>query len=373
MLPVFLVGALGTTIGAELGLSETAIGGAATALFLCSAVVATPAGRTVERVGAGLALRIGVSIAGLVAATVALAADGWWSLVVPMTVGGVAVALVDTGAARAFADRVPPTRQGAAFGIKEASIPAASMLAGLSLPTVASLFGWRASFAGAAGVAVVVALTLPRPARFRSDVGATASDTAAGGARVATAGVVRFAIGAGLGTGAATATATFLVGGLVADGIGTGVAGTVLSVASLAGIGTRLVVGWRADRPHVAPVRTIVALQVLGALGLAGLALGGGLPLSVPAAVVAIGAGWGWTGLAFLAVVRANPATPAAAAGVVLTGLGTGGALAPLAFGALVDAGSFGLAWAAAGVLMAAGAGLTASARHELAPAPEVG
>ena len=268
---------------------------------------------------------------------------------------------------------MPQTRQGAAFGIKEASIPAASMLAGLSLPTVASLFGWRASFAGAAGVAAVVALSLPRPARLRSDAGAAAPDEVAAGARVATAAVVRFAIGAGLGTGAATATATFLVGGLVADGIGTSVAGTVLSVASLAGIATRLVVGWRADRPHVAPVRMVVALQALGALGLAGLALGGGLPLSVPSAVVAIGAGWGWTGLAFLAVVRANPTAPAAAAGVVLSGLGTGGALAPLAFGALVDAQSFGLAWAAAGVLMAAGAVLTASARHELAPAAHVG
>ena len=372
MLPVFLVGALGTTIGAELGLSETAIGGAATALFLCSAIVATPAGRAVERVGAGVALRAGVSIAGLVALSVALVTDGWWTLVVPMTVGGVAVALVDTGAARAFADRVRPERQGAAFGIKEASIPGASMLAGLSLPTVASLFGWRASFAGAAGVAAVVALSLPRPSRFRSDAGTIAPEDT-GGTRVATAGVVRFAIGAGLGTGAATATATFLVGGLVADGIGTSVAGTVLSVASLAGIGTRLAAGWRADRPHVAPVRMIVALQALGALGLAGLALGGGLPLSVPSAVVAIGAGWGWTGLAFLAVVRANPTAPAAAAGVVLTGLGTGGALAPLAFGALVDAVSFGLAWAAAGVLMAAGAALTASARHELAPAAAAG
>lgn len=70
---------------------------------------------------------------------------------------------VDTGAARAFSDRVPVGRQGLAFGIKEASIPGASMLAGLSLPVIAAALGWRASFVAAAAVAAVVLVALPSP------------------------------------------------------------------------------------------------------------------------------------------------------------------------------------------------------------------
>ena len=369
VLPVFLVGALAPVMGEELGLGEAQLGAAATALFLCSAVVATPAGWTVERIGAGLALRLGVAVAGAVAATIAVVADGWWSLVVPMTVGGVAVALIDTGAARAFADRVPSRRQGLAFGIKEASIPGASMLAGLSLPTVASFLGWRASFVAAAGVAGLVLLALPRPRALRRAERAEEQDGGpAPTGRVATPGVVRFSVGVALGTSAATATATFLVASLVDGGITASMAGTILSIASLAGITARVVVGRRADRPEIAPVPMLSTMQAFGGVGLAGLAVGGGLPVVVPAAVVAIGAGWGWTGLAFLAVVRANPAAPAAAAGVVLTGLGMGSALGPLTFGALIDAGSFELAWAVGAAAMLIGTALTASARRELAP-----
>lgn len=367
VLPVFLVGALGPVIGEELGLGEAQIGAAATALFLCSAVVATAAGRVVERVGAGVALRAGVAVAGLVAAAIAIVAHDWWSLVVPMTLGGVAVALIDTGAARAFADRIPARRQGFAFGIKEASIPGASMLAGLSLPTVAAFLGWRASFLAAAGVTGLVLLALPAPRTLVAD--RPADDGPAGPTgRVATAGVVRFAIGVGLGTSAATATATFLVSSLVDDGISSPVAGTVLSIASLAGITARVASGRWADRDGVAPVPLLGTMQALGAVGLLGLVVGGPLAVVVPGAVVAIGAGWGWTGLAFLAVVRAHPTAPAAAAGVVLTGLGLGSALGPFAFGTLIDAASFEIAWAAGALAMLAGAVLTASARRELAP-----
>lgn len=367
VLPVFLVGALGPSIRAELGFSETALGAVVTALFLSAALTATAAGRLTERIGAGVALRAGVAIAGLGAAVMGVVARGWWLLVVPMAVVGFAVALIDTGAARAFADRVPVRTQGLAFGIKEASIPGASMLAGLSLPTVAALLGWRASFLAATAIAVMVFVLLPPPRAMRGDVATRPTDGRPPG-RVATAGVVRFAAGVGLGTGAATAGATFLVPSVVAGGASPPVAGLVLSVASIASIVARIGVGRWADTDGAAPVPVVAGMLVGGGLAAGVLAAGLPLPLLVVAAVVVLGAGWGWTGLAFLAVVRANPRTPAAAAGVVLTGLGLGGALGPLAFGALVDRASYGLAWtAAAGVLLAAAA-LVASARRALAP-----
>jgi MFS family permease len=369
VLPVFLVGASSPSIRADLGLSETAVGAVVTTLFVSAALTATAAGRLVERIGAGVALRVGVAIAAVGAAVVGGLARGWWGLAVPLAVVGFAVALIDTGSARAFSDRVPAGTQGLAFGIKEASIPAASMLAGLSLPTVAATLGWRASFGAAAVVALAVLVALPSPRRLRADPHAPAPATAVTH-RVATPAVLRFAAGVGLGTGAATAGATFLVPTVVAAGLAEATAGVVLSVASVASIGARIGVGRWADTDGAAPVPVVGAMLALGGGAAALLAVGGPWPLLVAGAVMVLGAGWGWTGLAFLAVVRANPAAPAAAAGVVLTGLGLGGALGPLAFGALADRGGFGAAWAVAAVALAVGAGLVASTRHALVPTP---
>lgn len=367
VLPVFLVGALGGAIRDELAVGETGIGALVTVMFVSAALTATAAGRLSERVGAGVALRLGVGIAGVGAAIVGALAHGWWQLAAPLAVVGFAVALVDTGAARAFADRVPVLRQGLAFGIKEASIPGASMLAGLSLPSVAAILGWRASFLAAAAVAAAVLVALPSPRSLAAD---TVRAVDRGPVpRVVNPGVVRFAAGVGVGSGAATAAATFLVPSVTANGASSSVAGTVLAIASLASIGVRIGVGRWADTEGAAPVPVISVMLVLGGAAAAVLASGLALPVVMLAAVVVLAAGWGWTGLAFLAVVRANPEAPAAAAGVVLTGLGAGGALGPLAFGALADRASYPIAWAAAVGALLVGASLVASARRELAPA----
>ncbi len=368
VLPYFLIGALSVTIQRELGITETAIGALGTVLFLSASVTATPAGRLVERVGSGVSLRIGVVLCGVAAAVIGMLANRWWQVALPMVAVGFGMAMIDTGAARAFADRVRSERQGVAFGIKEASIPTASMLAGLSLPTVAALLGWRATFVAALGVALLVLLVVPSPRALRR----TGDDPVAGvpPARVASAGVVRFAAGVGLGTGAATASATFLVPAMVDRGMTGGAAGIVLAVASLAGVGMRVAMGWLADREGARPVLVLAALLGAGAAGAAILAVDVPAVLRVLGAVVVIGAGWGWTGLAFLAVVRANPDAPAAAAGVVLTGLGAGGALGPLAFGTVADRVSFGGAWMLVAVVLAVAAVTVRTARGHLEVGP---
>lgn len=88
--------------------------------------------------------------------------------------------------------------------------------------------------------------------------------------------------------------------------------------------------------------------------------------------LLALGAGWGWTGLVFLVAVRADPTAPAAAAGVVLAGLSTGGALGPLLFGLLVGALGYPWGWsAAAAAMVLAAAAIMAS--HRAMPPPIVG
>ncbi len=384
-LPVFLLGALSDPIRAELGLGETAIGAAVTVMFAAAGVAAAPAGRVSERLGGPRALRIGVTITGLATAAMGAFAQSWWQLALAMVAVGAAVGLVDTGAARAFADRVPPRRQGLAFGIKEASVPGASLLAGLALPTVAVMLGWRATFVSALGVAAVVWAVMPggrvpsrqeasatpaaEPRETQESAGLGPPRRTPPRRRVASAAVVRFAAGAGLGTGAATAAATFLVPASTALGLSVPAAGGVLSAASVASIAMRIVMGRRADTGGTAgvPVRAVASMLAAGAVGAALLAVSGPPLVTLLGAVVLLGGGWGWTGLAFLTVVRARPDAPAAAAGIVLTGLSAGGALGPLAFGAIVTGSSYAVAWSAAAATLALGGATVFSTRRSLA------
>lgn len=364
ILPFFLLGAMSLSIQEELGLTETAIGLLGTVMFLSSSITATPAGLLVERIGASLALRTGVVLSCLASAGIGLLAEAWWQLAVPMVLVGFGVALIDTGGARAFADRVRVARQGLAFGIKEASIPAASMLAGVSLPTIAAWFGWRAGFVAAVVVGVAVWLFVPSRAALgrKPDVAPAPEGPRA---RIAVPGILRFATGVALGTGAATGGTVFLVPALVDRGFEEGSAGLVLAVASVASITMRLSAGWVADREGASPVAVLAVMMLTGAG--AALVLASAAPRTVLAggAIVLLGAGWGWTGLAFLAVVRARPGTAAAAAGVVLTGLGAGGSLGPLAFGAVAEGLSFPVAWLlVAGAMTAAGLFVRSARQH---------
>jgi predicted MFS family arabinose efflux permease len=350
VLPVFLLGALSDLIRRDLGIGATAIGATVTVLFLTSGVTAAPIGRLTERLGATTSLRTGIVLAGSATAAIGAVAQRWWHIAALVAVVGMSVSLVDTGAARAFADRIAPSRQGSAFGIKEASVPAASMLAGLALPTLATTLGWRATFVGALAIAVVVLLALPRrsPAPAEDAAQSASGPTAGALPAVTDPATIRFAVGVGLGSGAATAAATFLVPALTAGGTSTTVAGVLLAVASLASIVVRLGVGRWADDLARGPARAVTVMIVIGAGGAIALAFPAGDAVAALAAVTVLGGGWGWTGLAFLAVVRSRPGAPAAAAGMVLTGLGAGGALGPLAFGALAQAASYSAAWALA-------------------------
>lgn len=367
VLPVFLIGASTDAIRAELDVSETAIGAVVTVLFTAVGLSAAPIGRLTERVGAATALRGGLLLSGLATASIGLLAHAWWQLALPMLVVGVAIGLIDTGGARAFADRVTPERQGTAFGLKEASIPSASLLAGLALPTLAVWFGWRASFLAAPVLAALVAILVPGTPGRRSDSTSGTSDTSAA-APVPEAppevsrSLVRFSVGVGLGAGAATAAATFLVPAATSRGLSTTAAGALLVVASVASIIGRIGFGRWADREGAVPIRAVAAMLGVGGLGATLLAVPAPTVVAVLGAILLLGAGWGWTGLAFLAAVRARPEAPAVAAGTVLTGLGVGGALGPLAFGALASSRSYPTAWTVTAVAMLVACALAASA-----------
>lgn len=361
--PVFLFGALSSQIADELGFSESAVGAAVTVFFTAAAVGAVPAGLVTERVGPSTAMRTGASMAGAASLAIGLLASAWWHAAALLAVAGLAVGLIDTGGARAFSEAVPDRRRGLAFGVKEGSVPAASMLAGAAVPVLGLTVGWRPTFALTLVLLVVVWVLLP------ATLGqARAAPPEPDRDRPSRSSLVLVAIGSATGTGAATAGTSFLVPGGVQAGLSPGVAGTLLAVASALGITTRLVAGHRADAADDDRLRIIAALLLLGAAGPVLLALGGA-PMVILGGLVMIGAGWGWTGLVFHSAVRADPTAPAAAAGIVLTGLSAGGASGPLAFGFVAERAGYPTAWLLASAAMLVGAGAMLAAYRRAARA----
>lgn len=376
-LPVFLLGALAPRLMPELGLSPAGLGSAVGIFFAAAAAAAIPGGRLTDRIGASLALRLGVAGSALWLMVIGLGVSSATSLVVVLLLAGSVLGLVDPGGARALATAVPPHRQGIGFGVKEASIPVASLLAGIALP---ALTGWRPAFV-AAGIGTLAVVLLVPSARVLGPGGSPADEPAghpttrgpagipptprgpAGsvpGAGTNDSAVGLLAVVAGLGGGSAAATVTFLVPASVAAGASQARAGAILAIASIGAGLVRLVVGGIADRRPAATPALLASALLLGAVGVASI---GRLPLPA-AALLALAAGWGWTGLVFLAAVQRRPETPARAAGVVLAGLGIGGAVGPPLVGLLITARGYDTAWLSlAGVLCLAGLLAASSAR----------
>jgi dipeptide/tripeptide permease len=82
--------------------------------------------------------------------------------------------------------------------------------------------------------------------------------------------------------------------------------------------------------------------------------------------ILGFGLGWSWPGLMQFAVVRLNPAAPAAASAIVQTGVYAGGFAGPIAFGLVAAHTSFPTAWLTAATTMVAAALLVVLGRRLL-------
>jgi MFS family permease len=353
VLPAFLIGAVAVQARDDLGFSEAGLGIAEGVFFLGAAVTSVVLGRLAERIGPARSMRIGAGLSALVDLGVAASPTFGWVLVF-LAAGGVSNALVQPAANIMVARLIRPERQGLAFGIKQSSMPAATLLGGLAVPLLALTVGWRWSFVAAAALAVTAVALVPRGVGDRGRRGPRA-ERREGDAPLGP--LVVLAVGIGLGAAAAGAMAGFLVSGGVEVGLAPGLAGLALTVGSLFGIACRLWAGALADRRPGGHLR-VVALMLLGGAG-AMVVLALGVPwLYLLGTLLAFGAGWGWPGLFNFSIVRHNPNAPGAATGITQTGTYVGAVAGPLVFGAVAQGGSFGRAWllVAGCYLLAAGA-----------------
>src|SRR5215218_1003786 len=345
VLPAFLTGGLAVQIRDELEFGSAALGLAVAAFFASSSLASAVMGRLVERIGShrGMRLAAAGSVASLLG--VALFAGSWAGLVACLVLGGLANAVAQPATHLSLAREVPAGRQGFSFGIKQAAIPTATLLAGLAVSGIAVTFGWRWAFVGGAALALAVAFLVPAEA--------------AGGVRrlkearekdVRTASLVLLALGIGLGSTAATPLGAFIVESSVAAGLHVGTAGLLLALGSAFGIAVRVAFGHLADGMTGGRLRLVAAMLGFGVVGFVLLATGVD-GLLVIGTLLAFGAGWGWPGLFNFAVVLTNPRAPAAATGITQTGASGGAALGPLVFGLVAEASSYSVAWLVSGAI----------------------
>ncbi|MEQ4303761.1 MFS transporter [Plantactinospora sp. B6F1] len=353
VLPVFLIGGLAVQLGAELDFSPARLGLAVAVYFGVSALGSVPSGALVERYGPTTAARASLLLVAATMLAVAAVARSYPVLLVLLAVVAVANPLGQMASNAMLAHQVPPERQGISFGIKQAAVPAGTLLAGAAVPAVALTVGWRWAFVVAALLALAILPAVPdRPVRV--------TGRARGHGGRASWGLVALGVAGTLAAGSANALGTFLVDSTAARGLSPGAAGLLLTLGGAVCLLSRVLMGALADRRTGGHLNTVAGMLLVGAGGLGLLHLAGPVPLVI-GVVLAFGLGWAWPGLLNFAVVRLHPQAPTTATSITQTGVYAGGCLGPLGLGTLAEQSGYPAMWlvAAAAMLLAAGLMLT--------------
>ncbi|MEV6690983.1 MFS transporter [Micromonospora sp. NPDC051196] len=361
VLPVFLVGGLAVQMREELNFSPAGLGLVVAVYFGVCALASVPSGAMVERWGGAVVARAGILISAACLLAVA-AARSYPVLLGLLAVAGTANALGQLSSNVLLARHVPARRQGLSFGVKQAAIPVSTLLAGAAVPTLALTVGWRWAFVAAAAAALAVLPVVPAqsPQRARRSVDSAGRGTFA---------LVVVGIAAALAAGGAGTLGTFVVDASVDRGLAPALAGLTLTLGSAACVVARVGFGWLADRRSGGHMTVIAGMLVLGAFGLALLAMTGSAPLMV-GVLLGFGLGWSWPGLMNFAVVQLHPRAPGTATSITQTGVYAGGALGPLALGSLAAAAGYPTMWLTAAAAMLAAAALMLTATRLLPSRP---
>jgi MFS family permease len=365
MFPLYLVGAVGVAVRADLGLSATQLGAVVSVFFGVGAVLLPVGGRIVDRMGPRLSARLAIAGAAACLTAVAVFGGTYPGLLAAMAVGGIGSTVAAPVGGMIIARVVRAGRRPLAFALERSSIPAATLIAGMSVPTLAAVVHWRVVF-GIGAVLVALVLLVPIPAMSEQDGPVTQAPL-----KPVTPLLLVTAMFF-LGSAAATALSTFFVGHGVALGMAAGTAGVALAATSAATIGVRMVLGLLGVR--VPGRATSAVLLLAGAAGFALLVVPS-VPAAWAGALLAGGAGWGWTGVLGLAVVQSHPDAPGASTALVQAGGCAGGIAGPLLMGALTERHGYGAGWlamagfaAVAGLVAAVNGGIWRWVSHKARP-----
>ena len=282
-----------------------------------------------------------------------------------MFLAGLANGLGQPAANALIAAQLPPHRHGIAYAIKQSGVPLSTLLAGLAVPLIALTIGWRWAYVLALGLAALAFVLAPVdwsvvPGRVEAAVAPTLRRT-----------LWIFAAGMALAVAAATSIGAIGAAGGVAAGLSEKSAGYLVAVGGLTALAVRLVVGLWADRR---PFNELAGAAILLGIGVAGwLAMSTAIPvLFAIGLIVANSFGWGWPGLANLALARRFNDATAAASGVVQTGVSLGVLVGPLVLGLLATSQGWAITWVTAATSGLLGALVLLWVSRQLAgPAPD--
>ncbi|MBM7517074.1 MFS transporter [Nocardioides nitrophenolicus] len=360
-IPPFLVGALAPLIARDMSFGASAVGIGIAAYYLVSGVLSPLGGWTVGRIGVVLSLRLtcAMTTVGLLAIAAAGSAA---HIVVVLGILGLPNSVVQPAANAVLAEVRAGRLQALVFGVVQAAIPTATLIAGVVLGVASYAGGWRWTVLAVA-VLTVGALwgtrTLPATVRRPRVVppGPVGPRPAAVAAPHGSPWVLAALVATGfLGSTAATSLPSYVASTGLASGLSPGVVASAQVLGSIACAATRI--GAPLGVSHATTLRRLVligSLLVLGGLGF--LCLASGTPAGFLVGTVAAYAfGWGWNGLFNLVVVGVRPDRIAAATGRTQAGIFLGGLVGPLTFAAVVHQHGYDLAW-----LVASGAALAAA------------
>jgi predicted MFS family arabinose efflux permease len=365
---IFALAVLAAELIDDLGISRGELGAIAAANTLIGAVTSPFVGRLTDRMGARRSVVVVLWISAGGMALMALAAN-WWMLVVSALVLGVPQGWGNPSTNSLISARVPPGRQGVLTGIKQSGVTLGVFLAGITLPGLAELTDWHGAcwFYSAlfAVFALVVIYMLPPDEPSEAGPGVISSGPEQ--PRVAPF-VWRIAVYAFLlGSSSGAATRFLALFAHEELGMSVALAGLVVAVIGLLGMGTRVWAG-RLAETTVEPARLLVWLAYAGvacSVTLASATTVGAWVMWPAALLFSIGF-IAWNAVAMLAVIRTVTLEQAGrASGVVMLGFLGGHTVGAPAAGYTIDvAGTYQPVWWAAAVLSLAGAFLlTGSAR----------
>ncbi len=358
VMPGFLTASLAPRIRHDFAFGDSALGIAIALFYVVSAVGSIPAGRLVDRLGAGRGTALVACATGACCIGIAALAHSAASLAALLLLGGVGNALGSPTVSTLLKRELAGHRHGLAFGAQQSGASLGALLAGLALPALAIPLGWRWAFVGAAALTLAAATAAPR---WEAEASAAPRNRRTTGLTS----VHALGLAAVLASAAGVGFVSFLVTYAVDHGLSEGAAGLLLGGVSLMATLSRIGLGVAADRGGQEPLRPVAAMLAASVAGY--LLLIAGTPgLVVLAALLAGALGWAWPGGLNLAVVQRSPDAPAWAVGVLMTGLFTGAVMGPLIVGVLAEHDLFAVAWitCAAFALLAA-ATLAATRRAE--------
>jgi MFS family permease len=361
-LPMFLVSSQILRLDREIGLGVGELGITTAAFFGASALAANPAGRLVSDFGSSTGIRLG-SVITILACLLAGLATTWWIIPMATAMAGIGNGIIQVGANVAIFDGVTTHRQGVAFGSKQAAVPLGSFLAGLSLPVVGLVFGWRWVFFGAALLALVLSLSAPNfdrePSRRREEKGIGRPSRS-----------MWWLVLAGLaGAMAGNGLSLFIVPSAVDIGISEAAAGGVLAVCSLLVVFLRVGAGWFVDLRRSSGHVEMALMAAVGAVFAFVLMQATTPGVYLAAMPLALLGAWGWPAIIFFTVVHTYREFPARASGLVLSSNLTGTMVGPLIVGALAGNGNYPGAWLFVSICAAVSSLGFVVARRSTAPA----